>query len=36
LHVLAIDQNDGLWHTIRTADGSWPFPLGDVQAAVPG
>jgi tyrosinase len=36
LHVLAIDQNDGLWHTIRAADGSWPYPLGDVQAAVPG
>jgi hypothetical protein len=33
LHVLAIDQNNGLWHTIRMADGSWPFAFVDVQAA---
>src|SRR6266487_705669 len=32
LHVLAIDQNNGLWHTIRLADGTWPYPFGDVQA----
>src|SRR2546421_167632 len=32
LHILAIDESDGLWHTIRKADGSWPFAFGDVQA----
>jgi hypothetical protein len=32
LHVLAIDEHDGLWHTICKADGSWPFAFGDVQA----
>ena len=32
LHVCAIDKNGGLWHTIRRADGSWPFAFGDVQA----
>ena len=32
LHILAIDQNSGLWHTIRTADGAWPFAFGDVQS----
>jgi hypothetical protein len=32
LHVLAIDKNKGLWHSIRKADGSWPFAFGDVQA----
>jgi hypothetical protein len=32
LHVCAIDQQNGLWHTIRRANGTWPFPLGDVQA----
>jgi cell envelope opacity-associated protein A len=32
LHVLSIDENNGLWHTIRMADGTWPFAFGDVQA----
>jgi hypothetical protein len=32
LHVCAIDVNGGLWHTIRMADGSWPFAFGDVLA----
>ncbi|PTL80858.1 hypothetical protein DAT35_26350 [Vitiosangium sp. GDMCC 1.1324] len=32
LHVCAIDVNGGLWHTIRKADGTWPFAFGDVQA----
>jgi hypothetical protein len=37
LHVLALDQNGGLWHTIRQADPpAWPYKLGDVHAAVPG
>jgi hypothetical protein len=35
LHVLVLDEHDGLWHTIRHADGSWPFAWGDVQSAVP-
>jgi kumamolisin len=35
LDVLAIDEKDGLWHTIRKADGTWPFAFGDVQAALP-
>ena len=28
----AIDQNNGVWHTIRQADGTWPYAFGDVQA----
>src|SRR6266702_252491 len=32
LHVCVIDKDGGLWHTIRLADGSWPFPFGDVQS----
>jgi hypothetical protein len=36
LHVLTVDQNDRLWHTLRHPDGSWPYPFGDVQAIVPG
>ena len=32
LHVCAIDENGGLWHTIRRPDGTWPFGFGDVQA----
>jgi hypothetical protein len=35
LHVCAIDQARELWHTIRMADGTWPFAFGDVQAAMP-
>jgi streptogramin lyase len=35
LHVLAIDKSDGMWHTMRLANGDWPFAFGDVQAAVP-
>jgi len=31
LHVLALDSNGKLWHTIRLANGSWPFVFGDVQ-----
>ena len=30
LHVLVI-ANSRLYHTIRKADGSWPYPFGDVQ-----
>lgn len=32
LHVLVLDRQDGLWHTIRTAGGTWPFPWGNVLA----
>jgi hypothetical protein len=32
LHVLALDSNNKLWHTIRLANGHWPFAFGDVQA----
>jgi hypothetical protein len=34
LHVLVLDEHDGLWHTIRTANGDWPFAWGDVQAQI--
>jgi hypothetical protein len=36
LHVLASDVAGKLWHTILLANGSWPFPFGDVQASVRG
>src|SRR5215211_6402236 len=36
LHVLPIDNNGGLWHTIRDANGNWPFPFGDVLVATGG
>jgi hypothetical protein len=31
LHLCVIDTQGGLWHTIRTANGKWPFRFGDVQ-----
>jgi hypothetical protein len=34
LQLLVIDQNNRLWHTLRSVNGNWPFPWGDVQAAV--
>jgi len=36
LHLLAVDGNDGLWHTIRAADGGWPFGWGDVRGTIVG
>jgi hypothetical protein len=36
LHVVAVDQIGGVWHTIRTASKLGPWQAwGDVQAAVP-
>jgi hypothetical protein len=35
VHVFVLDQANELWHTIRMADGDWPYPWGNVQAAVP-
>ncbi|HEX3235010.1 MAG TPA: M4 family metallopeptidase [Gemmatimonadales bacterium] len=35
VHVFVLDESDGLWHTIRKANGDWPYPWGDVQAAMP-
>jgi hypothetical protein len=35
VHVFAIDQLDGLWHTLRLANGDWPFGWGDVRGVVP-
>jgi hypothetical protein len=31
LHICAIDQHGGLWHTMRLANGNWPYPFGDIQ-----
>jgi hypothetical protein len=34
LHVLTSSDPQGkIWHTIRRADGSWPYPFGDVEGA---
>jgi len=32
LHICALDNSRKLLHTIRLADGTWPFPFGDVQS----
>ena len=34
LHLLVIDASLKLWHTVRLANGDWPYPFGDVQAAI--
>ena len=35
LHIVLIDNNRNLWHTIRRLDGSW-LPFGPVRAVVLG
>jgi len=35
LHLVCIDDNQRLWHTIRRLDGTW-FPFGDVRPAALG
>ena len=34
LHLLVIDGSQKIWHTVRLANGDWPHPFGDVQAAI--
>jgi hypothetical protein len=34
LHVLVLDHRDGLWHTVRRADGRWPDRWEDVQERI--
>jgi hypothetical protein len=34
LHVLAIDADQRLYHTIRSANGNWPIPFEDVKNVV--
>jgi hypothetical protein len=34
LHVCIIDSERNVWHTIRLADGSWPFGWGNVNEVV--
>jgi hypothetical protein len=36
LQITALDEQNTLWHTIRAANGTWPYGWGNVQAAVPG
>lgn len=34
LHMCALDETGTLWHTMRMANGTWPFPYGNVQTAI--
>ena len=34
LHVLAVSDRDGLWHTMWHANGGWSDSWGDVRAAI--
>ena len=34
LHICVRDSTNNLRHTIRLANGDWPHPFGDVQAAI--
>ena len=34
LHVLALDQTGGLWHTLRNDNGDWPAPRGNVRQVI--
>lgn len=31
LHVVGITNVGGMWHTIRSADGTWQLSFGDVK-----
>jgi len=34
MHVLVLDSDRTLWHTIRQAAGYWPYPWGNVQSVI--
>jgi hypothetical protein len=34
--VFVLTQVGGLWHTVRLANGAWPFGWGDVRATIAG
>ena len=36
VQVVALDAKGSLWHTVRAANGTWPYAWGDVLNTVPG